>query len=389
MFNQVFNIFRKEWLEIGRDYRSLLTLLFMALAFPAYIYFFINMGAQRSESDLDIRAALVNGDEAPNVIAFLEEQGVEFTRYETLDDAQENAKAGEALVVFDPAFARAFENSQTATISIYVNQKDDKAGGSARQVRRLLRAYENQVQNMRLIARGVSPSRVDVLDINDYDLTSSGRLSNLMAGLILYMFILTAFNGTLASAADLIAGEKERQTLQPLLTQPVTRSALVFGKWLTLASLGAGFCSLAFLFGGFLISRAPLAAAGVTFYLDWKTLALGAVSLSVLALFAASLQIFLAAQAKTYREAMTYLPWTALAPLAITFVPLFTDVDYGGLLSFVPVFNQTFVLRELLLEGFAPNAQYFGGIATTLLASGLMLWLTMQRFGSEKSMAQS
>ncbi|MEO1706441.1 MAG: ABC transporter permease subunit, partial [Pseudomonadota bacterium] len=179
---------------------------------------------------------------------------------------------------------------------------------------------------------------------------------------------------------------KERQTLQPLLSQPVTRPALVLGKWLTLASLGGLFCSIAFIFGGFVISKAPLAAAGATFYLDFKTLALGAVSLSALAMFAASAQVFLAANAKTYREAMTYLPWTALLPFAVTFVPIFTDVEYDGLISFVPIFNQTFVMRELLLEGVAPTAQFLGGIVTTLGLAVVFLLMTMRIFGNEKSL---
>lgn len=386
MFGQVFNIFRKEWLEISRDYRSMMTLLFMALAFPLYIYFMIDMTSKRAEGDLEIKAAIVGGEQAPNMIGFLEQQGVAFTGFETLDKAREETKSGRVIVVLGPEFSETYENSLPANVSLYVNQKDQKASGNANQLRFLLSAYDQQIRNARLVARGVSPSRIEAINVEEYDMTTAGRASNFLAGFILYMFIATAFTGTIAAAADLIAGEKERQTLQPLLAQPVTRSALVTGKWLTLASLGALFCSISFLFGGFIISKAPLAAAGATFYLDWQTLTYGAISLAALAMFAASLQVFLAARAKTYREAMTYLPWTALAPFAVTFVPLFTDVEYGGLLSYVPIFNQTFVLRELLLDGAAPVEQFLGGIITTLGAGFVLLMLTMGQFGSEKTL---
>ncbi|MEM1192120.1 MAG: ABC transporter permease [Pseudomonadota bacterium] len=386
MLGQILNVFRKEWLEISRDRRSMITLLFMAVAFPLYIYFMIDMASKRAESDLEIAVALINADEAPNMVAFLDRQGVEFTEYDTLAAAHETVKSNIVIVELDPDFANIYEQSQTADVSLYVNQKDQKASGNASQLRYLLNIYNDQVKNARLVARGVSPARVEAINIEEYDLTTAGRASNFLAGFILYMFIATAFTGTIAAAADLIAGEKERQTLQPLLVQPVTRPALVLGKWLTLASLGALFTAIAFIFGGFVISKAPLAAAGATFYLDIKTLAYGAVSLAALAMFAASLQVFLAANAKTYREAMTYLPWTALAPFAVTFVPLFTDVEYDGILSFVPIFNQTFVLRELLLEGAAPLAQFAGGIVTTLCVAGVLLLLTMSRFGNEKSL---
>jgi len=237
-----------------------------------------------------------------------------------------------------------------------------------------------------MVVRGVSPARTNALQVESYDLTTSGQASNVIASLILYFFLITAFTGTIAAGADLIAGEKERQTLQPLLAQPVTRHALVLGKWLTLASLGAIVASVSFMLTGYVLSYAPLAAAGVTFYLGFPILFKGAIALSALALFATGLQIFIAAKAKTYREAMTYLPWTALVPLAVTFVPLFTDVEYDGLISFIPIFNQTFVLRELLLEGSVPFAQFAGGIVITIGLGLLLLLLTIQSFGSEKSL---
>ncbi|MEL6112327.1 MAG: ABC transporter permease [Pseudomonadota bacterium] len=386
MVGQVLNVFRKEWLEISRDRRSMITLLFMAFGFPIYIFFLIDMISKQAERDVDIKAAIVNADQAPNLVAFLDQQGIDFDRYDTLEAARADSKANKVIVHLADDLADLYEQSLTADISLYVNQKDQKASGNASQLRFLLNAYNEQIKTARLVARGVSPARVEAFDIEEYDLTTAGRASNFLAGFILYAFIATAFMGTIAATADQIAGEKERQTLQPLLSQPVTRPALVLGKWLTLASLGGLFCSIAFIFGGFVISKAPLAAAGATFYLDFKTLALGAVSLSALAMFAASAQVFLAANAKTYREAMTYLPWTALLPFAVTFVPIFTDVEYDGLISFVPIFNQTFVMRELLLEGVAPTAQFLGGIVTTLGLAVVFLLMTMRIFGNEKSL---
>jgi len=386
MFGQISNIFRKEWLEIFRDYRTLLTLVFMTLAIPAYMFFLLNMIGERSQSTPEIKASLVGADQAPNMIAFLEEQGLEFTRYDTLDAAREESKSSEVIFVLEDTFRTSYENSRPADISLYINQKNDRAGGNARQIRRLLTAYEQRIEAARMVVRGVSPARTNALQVESYDLTTSGQASNVIASLILYFFLITAFTGTIAAGADLIAGEKERQTLQPLLAQPVTRHALVLGKWLTLASLGAIVASVSFMLTGYVLSYAPLAAAGVTFYLGFPILFKGAIALSALALFATGLQIFIAAKAKTYREAMTYLPWTALVPLAVTFVPLFTDVEYDGLISFIPIFNQTFVLRELLLEGSVPFAQFAGGIVITIGLGLLLLLLTIQSFGSEKSL---
>lgn len=386
MFSQIANIFRKEWLEILRDHRTLISLLIMALMLPIYIYFLISLNAKRADAGIEVDANIVGSEQAPNLVQFLEEQGVVFNKFETREAAEDSEESSNVLMVLPPDYAERYKASLPATVDLYVNQKNDTATGNARELRVLLRAYEDQINQSRMIARGVSPLRVQVFDINDYDLTTAGRFSNFFAGFILYTFIFTAFGGTIASAADLMAGEKERHTLQPLLAQPVTRHALVIGKWLVLALLGAVFCLIAFLFGCFVISKAPLEAAGATFYIDPRTMLSGAVSLAALALFATSLQICVASWAKTYREAMTYVPITAIAPFVITFVPLFTEVQYDGVLSFIPIFNQTFVLRELLLEGAAPALQFFAGIVTTIACSLIFLALTMIRFGSEKAL---
>jgi len=163
MFAQISNIVGKEWRELIRDRRTLMTLIFMGLAFPAYVFFLVNMAANRSDAGVDIEAYLVGEDQAPNMVRFLEEQGVTFTRFETREAALDESNASRVLVELEDDFRKTYENSLRATVNLYVNQKDDSSAGNARQLRRFLNAYNDIVSQGRMIARGVSPVRVDAL----------------------------------------------------------------------------------------------------------------------------------------------------------------------------------------------------------------------------------
>ncbi len=384
MISHLTNIIQKEWREIFRDRRSMLTLLGIAFGMPLYAYFLIAMIASRADREPEITAAVVGAEMAPNLITFLEEQNITFKNYETLEGAKDNLQSKEIIIVLEPDFRENYLNSLPATVSLYVNRKDNAADGNGDQVDRLIKAYNRTVEQARLVARGVSPARTVAIDIEEYDLTPSGGRSNQLAGMLQTLLLLGAISGTISATADVIAGERERHTLQPLLTQPVSPGTLIIGKWLTLAMLGVLFSLIAFYMGGLFISKSPLEKLGVTFYLDVKTISLAAFSMSMLAFFMTSLQTFLATIAKSYREAMTYMPMVMLVPMAISFVPAFMDVSYDGALSYVPGFNQIFVLKELLLEGKVPIEQYFGGMLTTLGASVVVIFLAMTRFGSEQ-----
>ncbi len=383
MFSQLSNIIIKEWREISRDRRSMLTLLMISFGMPLYLYFIISMIASSAERETDINALLVGGEMAPNMVQFLEEQNITFKTHSTLEEAQEALEAKEVILVIEKEFRANYLNSLPAPVSLYVNRKDNTADGNAGDMKRLIEAYADTVEQARLIARGISPSRTVAINVERYDLTAAGGISNQLAGMILMMLIIASISGTISATADVIAGERERQTLQPLLTQPVSPGTLIVGKWLSLCILGVLFCISAFFISGFTISRAPLEKIGATFYLDIQTIMIGSLSICVLAFFMTSVQTLLATIAKSYREAMTYLPMVMIVPTAVTFVPLFLDVGYDGLMSFLPVFNQTFVLKELLLEGQVPLLQYFGGMATTMAASLVMIAIAMRRFGSE------
>ena len=118
---------------------------------------------------------------------------------------------------------------------------------------------------------------------------------------------MAVFVGGLYLAIDCTAGERERQSLESLLVNPVSRGAIVGGKWLAVsaAALAAALVSLT----GFAVAleAVPLQNLGVRFHFTAATVAGLLAACVPMALFASALQMTMAFFARSFKEATTYL----------------------------------------------------------------------------------
>ena len=97
-------------------------------------------------------------------------------------------------------------------------------------MRGTLEAYGQQIGTLRLVANGVNPSLLRPLLVDDLDVSTPAGRSVLMLGVLTYFLLFATLTGGLHLAIDTTAGERERKSLEPLLTLPVTRASLLLGK---------------------------------------------------------------------------------------------------------------------------------------------------------------
>jgi sodium transport system permease protein len=111
--------------------------------------------------------------------------------------------------------------------------QDASAQRAARNVNRaraVINAYNGQLRALRLQARGISPELLRPLVVDDVDVSTATGRAALLLGMITYFLLASMLMGGLYLAIDATAGERERGSLEPLLTLPVTRSTLLLGK---------------------------------------------------------------------------------------------------------------------------------------------------------------
>jgi sodium transport system permease protein len=199
-----------------------------------------------------------------------------------------------------------------------------------------------------------------------------------------YFFVFTVFIGGMYLAIDLTAGERERQSLEPLFVNPVAPWRILLGK------IGA-IC--VFSVSSLLICTSAFTVAGQFIPTDKLGMELGlgpAFALKVLVLMLplvlliAALQTLVAAFSKSYREAQTYLGLLMLVPVLPSVLLSVMPVKTAAWMYAVPLLGQQVGITELLAGGSVTVAQ----VATCLLcgftAAALMLAITARVYGSER-----
>jgi len=390
MSSAILTVCRKEVVENSRDRRTLLSTLFFGPLFgPLLFAFLVNVIVSQSLSDAEniIVVPVVGQSYAPNLVAFMQERGVEPSdEFETLEDAEAAVSAGshDVVVVIDPEFPERFRAGGDARVTLIFDLSRTRNALQLRRVRAVLNTYAGQLRVMRLQARGISPLVMRPFTIDELDISTATGRSVLILGVLTYFLLLTTLMGGLYLAIDTTAGERERGSLESLLTMPATRAQLLLGKMLatifymvvTLTLTAAGFAvamrfvSLEQL--GMDSNFGPLVALKIVLILI-PFVPLGAALMTLVASFT-----------KSYKEAQTYLTIVLIIPTVPLIIATVLGVQPSLSLMWIPSLSQHLLITDLL-KAESVNLGYLG-VATlsTLLLGSLLAWLAIRFYDRER-----
>lgn len=370
-----FAILRKELKDHLRDRRSILSGLIMPVLGPLILLLMFTLMASWVREDRPLVVPVAGGQNAPNLIAFLQRAGAIVETAPADYEAQvRDGKLDLALSVPDD-YGKEFEAGRSAPVQLVVDSSRNQSRPQVFRARRLLEIYLRRMSALRMIARGVSPTLVAPLDLVEVDLATPEKTAANVLSMIPLFLLMSVFVGGLHLAIDATAGERERGSLEALLVNPVSRGAVVLGKWLAVvaATMAAVLISLA----GFelAIARVPLQDLGVKFHLGLPE-ALGLLAACLpLCLFAAALQMTLALFARTFKEAQTYLSMLMMVPIVpATFLSL-QPIKSTLWAMLVPVLGQTLLMSDVLRGERAPAGWFaLAALSSGACAAALLAW---------------
>ncbi len=128
------------------------------------------------------------------------------------------------------AFGERFAAGRPAPVQLYSDGSDSEAGKHGGRIAAVVAGYSARVASLRLLARGISPNVVQPVVIDDVDVSTPSARATLLLGMLSYVILLATLMGGLYLAIDATAGERERGSLESLLTLPVVREHLIYGK---------------------------------------------------------------------------------------------------------------------------------------------------------------
>lgn len=372
-------VFGKEFRENLRDRRTLVSaLLFGPLFGPLLFGLMVSRMLNQSvvEADEPVRITMSGADYAPGLTRQLQAQGVKLTMArlsETQARAAVRNGSAQVVLVVPAEYGPRFSAAMPAPVLLVADSSDSQTRKSVDRIRLILGSYASGIAQLRLQVRGVSPLLALPVAVNEVDVATPAGRAVAVLGFMTYFVLFAVLMGGLYLAIDSTAGERERGSLEALLSLPVARASLVGGK--IMATCAYMCISLALSLTGFVVAFrfVPLEKLGMSANLGFGTaLRLFAICLPFVPLGAA-LMTLVASFTRSYREAQTYLTSVLLVPtLPIAFASIYSLKTQASLM-FIPSLSQHLLMTSVLKdEPVAALDVWVSGGASLTLAAMLM-----------------
>jgi sodium transport system permease protein len=380
-------VFLKEVKENLRDRRTLISAFLTGpLLGPVVFVMAINVTLTREldKAEKPLPVPVIGAEYAPNLLGALRAGGV--VPGAAVADPAQAVRKQDADVVLRIAsnYGKAWRKGEPVQVELFYDSSQRDANTSVERVTHLVESYARQQGAMRLVARGLSPSTAWPLQVAKRDQATPQSRAVLMFAMLPYFFVITIFMGGMYLAIDLTAGERERQSLEPLFANPVPRWKILCGK---LAAIGV-FSTVSLLISllAFAVVGQFIPAEKIGMELDLGVHFAARVLLLMLplVLLLAALQSMVAAFAKSYREAQTYLSLLMLVPIIPSLLLSFMPIKAQAWMYAIPLLGQNLGIMQLL-RGDGVSAEQIGLCLTGSLVAALIAVLaTVQLYRSER-----
>jgi len=385
----IFTVFAKEFRENLRERRTLLTALIVGpllgpLLFAGGLSLQLDRSARESERPLTL--AVAHGERAPNLLNFLRAYGVTVTPVDY--DAAAARAAVQAhlhpqVLSVSADFGSRLERGSPAPLMLFADASDISSAGEVARVRALLNQYGALLGRLRLAARGIDPLVVSPFAVQDIDVSTPASRSVLALGTLSYLLILTMLMGGMYLAIDATAGERERGSLEPLLTVPVRREELILGK--ILATCAYMTLTLVLTVTAFAVMLRHTGLERLNLRIDFVPRVDVDIILYCLPLvpLGAALMTIVAAYTRSYREAQTWLGLVLLVPtLPLAFAGMMGLRPSRALMA-VPSLSQHFLITGVLRDEPLPQAFVAISVGTTLVLAALLIAIATRLYRRE------
>ncbi len=366
-------VFLKEFRETLRDRRSLMLLALFTLMYPVMLGVVLHQQIKKATKPEreGIELAVINAAMAPNLMTQFKHKNITVRPMGPMDEEQIATllrdKKTVAVLRISDKFADNYQAMRPAEVELWFDSASDNRARQ-RDIEEVLQSYGSGVASARLLAHGVSPATVAPVKLQRYDTgTTAARSAGLIGGILGFLFFPAVICG-LSAAVDSTAGERERRSLEVLMSQPAHAWELVVGKWLAAASLAIIGITLELFLAHAIMSWLPLEEIGMAWRVTTLDLVLVSLASIPLSLFASSLQIAVAMNAKSFKEAQSMLTFVLFMPMVPGLAVTMMDLKTAMWMYSVPMLSNQTLLREIA------KGDQLGALPYLLTFASSMVW---------------
>jgi sodium transport system permease protein len=390
----IFTIFKKELIDTLRDRRTLMMMLVIpTLVFPLIMNIFVSVSAsyQEESATKKLRIGVVEADNGyigRELERLPESMGkrelIAFRDTATMIAAVESDSI--QLAVYEPEdFRSSIDSMRPATVTLYFNGTDVALQDRAQSYMAFI---SEKAKTERLTKLSIDRQKIEPITVNYRNVASKKEMIGMLAGGMLpYVFIAFGFLGCLYPAIDLFTGEKERGTIETLLTTPVARWQILTGKMGVVVLSGLTAATFALL--GLMLSIEMLDVIENKEILDiiHSILSPGFILmlyalLIPLTIFFAGVMIPIAVHAKTFKEAQSIITPLNIVMVLPAMIGFFPGIELTAATACIPVVNVVLATKELIAGtlDLGPLALSFG---VMLGLAAIAVFISYKRFDKE------
>ncbi len=383
--NALFTVMRKELLDLFRDKKTLYLSLFMGpILFPLLILGMGKLASNRITTQVDkpLELPVIGAENAPNLVNYLAGRNVIIKPAPKNPDGEIAAQNVDVILSIPKSFAEQWRKSEPAAIEILHDSSRDDARIPVERLNNLLENYSRTTGALRLLSRGISPTANQAVRLDYKDLaTPESRIGQALAFLP-YLLILTGFLGGAALVIDATAGERERQSLEPLLATPASRGLIMSGKIASAASFGLLGLLLTLL--SFKLSFMLAPGLGIKLSMSWWQVSQLLLVLVPIVLIGTCLLTSIAAGAKSVKEAQSYMSMLMMLPILPTIILMVNPLKNQLWQFAVPFLAQNQMILKIVRSETISSMEWSVYLVCGLGLGAVLWFIAARRYLNEK-----
>ena len=351
-------IAKKELTDITRDRRTIIMMIVLPFVLiPGLFGVVYTIQSQQAEkaTEQQMKVSFFGQEYAPELYqAFADLDKViilDQIPADSVDSYIQNEYLDAAIYV-NREYQESIDQNKQAPIIIKF-KGTDSFGITRDRIKSLLTAQENKIITKRMNQLNLKPDIVKAYQIEYKDIASTQeKLGKFVGGFLPYFFIIFGFMGAMYPALDLGAGEKERGTLETILSSPATRLDVVLGKFLVvmLAAITTAFIALGGMYLGIQTfpDIEPWVLEVVNVILSAKTVILMMSLIIPISAFFSALLLGLSIYAKSFKEAQSIVGPLNIAIIFPALIGTLPGIELNAVTSLIPILNVSLASKDII-----------------------------------------
>lgn len=368
-FKIIKQLYKKEILDVLRDKKTVIMMLVVPLLVYPLMFVASMFMMTKVTTELDTQTYTIGIDFADTdktLTAMFKDADNDKWNFEVVDATTLSADY-QMILRGENIDAFVMKTMKDGKVTFYISYLSSvtNSGYAVDKVEEVLNGYADLLTRQTLSDAGFDAEAVlnpIQIEYNDYASTEEAT-GSLLGVIVPFMLVVSLLMGTMYPAIDTTAGERERGTLETILTFPVSNQELIFSKFLTVATIGVASAVLNMLsMGGIGVYMYKLAAQTVQFGEKINAakfvpaLLVCCLCILAFAILISALSMCVCVFAKSYKEANNYITPLMLVVMFASFIAFMPNVELTRNMALVPVANICLLIRDLLAFKFSVYA---------------------------------